>query len=62
MRLAASKALANMIPNSALNEEYIVPSVFDKRVVPQVAKAAARAAFESGVARRQQKLQEEVQG
>jgi malate dehydrogenase (oxaloacetate-decarboxylating) len=55
MLLAAARALANVIPESAMNEEYILPSVFDKRVVPQVAKAVAHAAIESGVARRRKK-------
>ena len=55
MLLAAARALANVIPESAMNEEYILPSVFDKRVVPYVAKAVAQAAIESGVARRRKK-------
>ena len=52
MLLAAAKALANVIPQTSLNEEYIIPSVFDKHVVPQVAKAVAKAAQDTGVARR----------
>lgn len=52
MQLAAADALAHVIPYSALSEEYIIPSVFDKHVVPQIAKAVARAAAETGVARR----------
>ena len=52
MLLAAAKALANVIPQISLNEEYIIPSVFDKHVVPQVAKAVAKAAQDTGVARR----------
>ena len=52
MLLAAAKALASVIPQISLNEEYIIPSVFDKHVVPQVAKAVAKAARETGVARR----------
>lgn len=55
MLLAAAQALAKVIPDSAINEEYILPSVFDKRVVTQVAKAVARAAIDSGVARRRNK-------
>ena len=55
MLLAAARALANVIPESAMNKEYILPSVFDRRVVPQVAKAVAQAALESGVARRRKK-------
>ena len=55
MLLAAARALASVIPASALNEEYILPSVFDKHIVPNVAKAVAQAAIQSGVARRQKK-------
>jgi len=52
MKLAAAEAIANIIPDDHLTEDYIVPSVFDKRVVPAVARAVARAAHNSGVARR----------
>jgi len=52
MKLAAAQAIANIIPEEHLTEDYIVPSVFDKRIVPAVARAVARAAHDSGVARR----------
>jgi len=52
MKLAAAAAIANIIPEDHLTEDYIVPSVFEKRVVRTVAHAVARAAHESGVARR----------
>jgi malate dehydrogenase (oxaloacetate-decarboxylating) len=52
MKLAAARAIAGVIPEDHLSEEYIVPSVFDKRVVRAVTRAVARAAHESGVARR----------
>jgi len=52
MKLAAAKALAETIPTAALGADYIVPSVFDKTVVPRVAKAVAAAARETGLARR----------
>lgn len=52
MKLAAAKALADTIPTAALGADYIVPSVFDKTVVPRVAKAVAAAARETGLARR----------
>jgi malate dehydrogenase (oxaloacetate-decarboxylating) len=52
MKLAAAQAIASVIPEDHLSEDYIVPSVFDKRVVRTVARAVARAAHESGVARR----------
>lgn len=52
MKLAAAQALADIIPESALSEDYIIPSLFDKQVVPRIAKAVAAAAKDSGVARR----------
>ena len=59
MLIAAAHALSKMIPDSALSEEYIIPSVFDKQVVPKVAKAVSQAAIDSGVARRIKKDMEE---
>ncbi len=52
MKLAAARAIAGVIPEDHLSEDYIVPSVFDRRVVRAVARAVARAAHETGVARR----------
>ncbi|MGH3081301.1 MAG: NAD-dependent malic enzyme [Gaiellaceae bacterium] len=52
MELAAAEALAAVIPPDELAADYIVPSVFDRRVAPAVAKAVAEAAEHSGVARR----------
>lgn len=52
MKLAAAQAIASVIPEDHLSEDYIVPSVFDKRVVRTVARAVASAAHETGVARR----------
>lgn len=52
MKLAAAKAIAHVIPEGALSEDYIIPSLFDKKVVPRVARAVATAARDSGVARR----------
>lgn len=52
MKLAAATAIAETIPEDHLTEDYIVPSVFDKKVVRVVAKAVAEAAVETEVARR----------
>ena len=52
MKQAAAKAIAESFPESELIAEHIIPSVFDKRVSPAVAKAVAIAASETGVARR----------
>lgn len=51
MKLAAAYAIADIISDEDLSAEYIVPSAFDKRVVPAVAKAVAAAAIATGVAR-----------
>jgi malate dehydrogenase (oxaloacetate-decarboxylating) len=59
MKLAAARALAETIPRAALSEDYIIPSLFDKDVVPRVARAVAAAAHASGAARRRLKLSEE---
>ena len=59
MKLAAAKALAETIPPAALSEDYIIPSMFDKEIVPRVAKAVSAAARETGVARRRTKLSDD---
>jgi malate dehydrogenase (oxaloacetate-decarboxylating) len=59
MKLAAAKALAETIPPATLSEDYIIPSVFDKEIVPRVAKAVSAAARETGVARRRTKLSDD---
>ena len=51
MKMAAAEALANLISDDELSEEYIIPAAFDERVGPAVAKAVAEAARKSGVAR-----------
>jgi malate dehydrogenase (oxaloacetate-decarboxylating) len=60
MKLAAAKALAETIPRATLSEDYIIPSVFDKEVVPRVAKAVSVAAHDSGVARRRNRIGDQV--
>ena len=51
MKIAAAEALAGLISDEELSEDYIIPQAFDKRVGPAVAKAVAEAARRSGVAR-----------
>lgn len=50
MKLAAAKALAELISDKELHADYIIPKAFDPRVKDAVAKAVAQAAYESGVA------------
>ncbi len=52
MKLAAAEAIASVIPDNEISEDYIIPSVFDERVAPAVAETVAEAARESGMARR----------
>lgn len=51
MKLAAAEALAGLISEEELSEDYIIPAAFDPRVGKAVAAAVAKAAVESGAAR-----------
>ncbi|MGH7314480.1 MAG: malic enzyme-like NAD(P)-binding protein [Candidatus Rokuibacteriota bacterium] len=52
MKIAAAEALAGIVAKDELGEEYVTPSVFDRRVPEAVASAVAQAAIRTGVARR----------
>ncbi len=52
MKFAAAAAIANLINENELTPEYVIPSVFDERVAPAVARAVSIAAAKSGVARK----------
>ena len=51
MKIAAAKALAELISDDELSEEYIIPAAFDSRVKDAVSEAVKKAAYETGVAR-----------
>ena len=51
MKLAAAHAIAELVTEEELNEEYIIPKAFDKRVAKAVAKAVSEAAIKTGVNR-----------
>ena len=51
MKQAAARAVASIIPDEELRDDYVVPPVFDERVAPAVAAAVAKAAMDTGVAR-----------
>jgi malate dehydrogenase (oxaloacetate-decarboxylating) len=51
MKLAAARALAEVIPEQNLSEDYVIPSVFDERIVPSMSDAVQEAARKSGAAR-----------
>ncbi len=53
MKLAAANAIASIISDAELHPEYIVPSVFDKRVAEAVSREVEEAAYRTGVARRE---------
>ncbi len=51
MKIAAAKAIASLVSDDELTEEYILPKAFDERVGVTVAKAVTEAARKTGVAR-----------
>ncbi len=51
MKVAAVRAIAGLITEDELHEDYVIPAPFDERVAPEVAAAVAKAAMETGVAR-----------
>ncbi|MGM0882864.1 MAG: NAD-dependent malic enzyme [Bacillota bacterium] len=52
MKLAAAQAIASVVTDDELNETYIIPSVFNQKVVEKVREAVVEAAYRTGVARR----------
>jgi malate dehydrogenase (oxaloacetate-decarboxylating) len=52
MKLAAAHAIASIVKDDELHPDYIIPSVFDKRVAEAVARGVEEAAIRTGVARR----------
>lgn len=53
MKMAAVQAIAELVSEDELSADHIIPAPFDARVAPQVAAYVAKAAMETGVARRQ---------
>lgn len=52
MKLASVYAIADIITEDELNEDYIIPNPFDERIVKRVAEAVAKAAHDTGVIRK----------
>ncbi|MNC74387.1 NAD-dependent malic enzyme [compost metagenome] len=52
MKLAAAQAIASVVHPDELNEQYIIPSIFNEKVVEGVREAVIRAAIATGMARR----------
>ena len=55
MKIAAAHAIASIVGRNELHEEYIIPSVFNKKVAPAVAREVIKAALKAGVARRKRR-------
>ena len=51
MKLAAAQGIAAVVTDDDLNEDYIIPSVFNRDVAPAVAEAVVKEAKEAGIAR-----------
>ncbi|WP_085991706.1 NAD(P)-dependent malic enzyme [Oceanobacillus senegalensis] len=51
MKVAAAEAIASLIREDELSDNYVIPAPFDERVAPAVAASVARAAMDTGVAR-----------
>nr|WP_066367169.1 NAD-dependent malic enzyme [Neobacillus fumarioli] len=56
MKVAAAKAIASVVSDDELSESYIIPSVFNEKVVKLVREAVVKAAHETGVARKEPRL------
>lgn len=52
MKIAAAYAIADLVDEKELSPEFVIPSAFDLRIAPKVAARVAKAAIETGVARR----------
>jgi len=52
MKIAAARAIASAVSPAELAPDHVIPSVFDKRIAPLVAAAAAEAAVRDGVIRK----------
>jgi malate dehydrogenase (oxaloacetate-decarboxylating) len=55
MKVAAAHAVASVVSRKELHEEYVIPSVFNKKVAPAVAREVVRAAQRGGYARRRRR-------
>jgi malate dehydrogenase (oxaloacetate-decarboxylating) len=55
MKVAAAQAIASVVSRKELHEEYVIPSVFNKRVASAVAREVVRAAQRGGIARRRRR-------
>lgn len=61
MKIAAAYAIAELIGEKELKADYVIPEAFDLRIAPKVASYVAKAAMETGVARRKDVTPEMVE-
>lgn len=52
MKVAAAEAIASLIPDEKISEDYVIPSAFDLRVADVVAQAVAKCAKEEGISQK----------
>lgn len=52
MKVAAAEAIASLIPDEKISEDYVIPSAFDLGVADVVAEAVAKCAREEGLAQK----------
>jgi malate dehydrogenase (oxaloacetate-decarboxylating) len=55
MKVAAAQAVASVVSRKELHEEYVIPSVFNRKVATAVARAVVQAAQRGGFARRRRR-------
>jgi malate dehydrogenase (oxaloacetate-decarboxylating) len=60
MKLAAAYAIASCVGKEELSEDYVIPSVFNRKVSPAVAREVSRAAHRTKVARRTSRTYSEI--
>jgi malate dehydrogenase (oxaloacetate-decarboxylating) len=60
MKLAAAHAIASCVGKNELSEDYIIPSMFNRKVVAAVAREVSRAAHHTKVARRASRAYSEI--
>lgn len=59
MKVAAAEAIASVVSEEELSESYIIPTVFNSKVVEKVREAVIKAAIQTGVARKEVSIQQQ---
>lgn len=61
MKMAAAYAIASLVDENKLSPDYVIPEAFDLRIAPKVAAGVAKAAIDTGVARKKDVTPEMVE-